>query len=117
VHDSKLRNPVVIGGDAHAYFSNDLKLDFDDEAAPVIATEFVGTSVSSKAGFDYSGVLAENPHMRYFNRDVRGYVSMKLAQKQLTTRFQAISDARDRQATVHTLKEFVVEDGRPGAQA
>jgi alkaline phosphatase D len=42
---------------------------------------------------------------------------MKLAQKQLTTRFQAISDARDRQATVHTLKEFVVEDGRPGAQA
>jgi alkaline phosphatase D len=117
IHDSKLRNPVVIGGDAHAYFANDLKLNFDDETAPAVAAEFVGTSVSSKAGFDFSGVLADNPHMRYFNRDLRGYVSMQLTPKLLTTRFQAISDAHDPKASVSTLQEFVVEDGNAGLQS
>lgn len=116
IYDSKLRNPLVIGGDAHAFFANDLKLNFDDETASVVATEFVGTSVSSKAGFDFSGVLPDNPHMRYFNRDSRGYVSMQLTPTRLTTRYQAISDARDPKATVRTLKEFVVEDGRAGVQ-
>jgi len=116
VHDSKVSNPIVIGGDAHAYFANDLKVNFDDETSPVVASEFVGTSVSSKPGFDFSDVLAENPHMRYFNRDYRGYVSMQLGPKQLHARYQAISDPRDRDAGVRTLQEFVVEDGKPGVQ-
>ena len=44
-HD--IRNPVVITGDWHSTFVNDLKVDFKDPASPVVATEFVGTSISS----------------------------------------------------------------------
>jgi alkaline phosphatase D len=117
VHDSKLRNPVVLGGDVHAFFTNDLKLDFDDATAPVVATEFVGTSISSKAGFDYTAALPDNPHVHFFDGSVRGYVSMHLKKSQLVTRYQAISDPRDPQATLRTLKEFTVEDGQPGAQS
>jgi alkaline phosphatase D len=32
----------------------------------------------------------------------------------MTTRFQAVSDVTDPQATVSTLKTFVVEDGKAG---
>ena len=45
LHQTKVSNPVVVGGDIHSFFANDLKLDFDDPASPVVATEFVGTSI------------------------------------------------------------------------
>ena len=39
--------PVVIGGDIHSFFANDLRLDFNDPKSPMVATEFVGTSITS----------------------------------------------------------------------
>src|SRR5262249_39701624 len=47
LHERRVANPVVVGGDIHCFFANDLKLDFDDPGSPVVATEFVGTSISS----------------------------------------------------------------------
>ena len=47
IGDTRVSNPVVVGGDIHSFFANDLHLDFDDPASPVVATEFVGTSISS----------------------------------------------------------------------
>ncbi|MDO7901430.1 hypothetical protein ACE1YR_19160 [Pseudomonas sp. K1(2024)] len=45
-----------------------------------------------------------------------GYVSVTLEPRQMTTRFQVISERRDPAATISTLRRFVVEDGRAGAQ-
>jgi phosphodiesterase/alkaline phosphatase D-like protein len=47
IHDSKVANPVVISGDIHSFFANDLKLDDDDHASTIVATEFVGSSISA----------------------------------------------------------------------
>ncbi len=47
IHEAKVANPVVFGGDIHSFWTNDLKLDFDDPRSPTVATEFVGTSVTS----------------------------------------------------------------------
>ncbi len=47
LHDNKISNPVVITGDIHSSWVNELKLDFDDRRSPTVATEFVGTSISS----------------------------------------------------------------------
>ena len=41
------RNPVVIGGDIHSFWVTDLKADFREPASTTVATEFVGTSVTS----------------------------------------------------------------------
>ncbi|NJL72453.1 MAG: alkaline phosphatase, partial [Candidatus Competibacteraceae bacterium] len=40
---------LVVGGDIHAYAVADLKLDFDDSQAPVVATEVCGTSIHPRA--------------------------------------------------------------------
>ncbi len=41
-------NPVVVTGDWHSTFVNDLKVDFEDESrAATVATEFVGTSITT----------------------------------------------------------------------
>jgi alkaline phosphatase D len=65
--DRGVRNPVVVTGDVHANWAADIPADWRDPASPVVASEFIGTSISS--GGDGSPeqnentrqVLAENP--------------------------------------------------------
>jgi len=109
----------VIGGDIHSFWANDLKLDFADAGSPTVATEFVGTSVTSH-GPSYellNRLLPDNPHVKFFDSRVHGYVSVTLERDLMTSRFQAVSNATDRNAGVSTLRTFVVENGRPGAVA
>jgi alkaline phosphatase D len=116
IQDSHVKNPVVLSGDIHSFWANDLKADFDDPASATIATEFVGTSVSS-VGPSFKRFrrwTADNPHVRFFESRKRGYVSVDLTPARMTTRFRALSDARDPKATVSTLKTFAIESGRPG---
>lgn len=115
---SKPRNPVVLSGDYHSFWTNDVKLDSRDESSPTVATEFVGTSITS-GGPPYEGLMSAmpaNPHIKFFDSRVRGYVSIDVTPEMMTTRYQVVSDVRDPKATLSTLNTWVVEDGRPGAQ-
>ncbi len=117
IHDTKVSNPVVVGGDIHSFFANDLKLDFDDPKPPTVATEFVGTSISSY-GPPYDLIaqaLPDNPHVHFFESRRRGYVCVDLDRVQMQVRMRVVSDAHDPKADIATLKTFAVESGRPGA--
>jgi alkaline phosphatase D len=117
IAQTRVPNPVVIGGDIHAFLANDLRVDFDDPKSPVVATEFVGTSISS-AGPPYDAIAAslpDNPHVRFFESRKRGYVSVDVDARQMAARLRAISDVTDPKASVSTLRTFAVENGRPGA--
>jgi alkaline phosphatase D len=117
MQDSKLSNPVVLTGDFHSYWVNDLKLDFENSRAPVIATEFVGTSITAKPAPQevFEAYLPDNPHVRFFESRHRGYGLIDVQPARLEMQCRVVSDAKDMNATVSTLKSFVVEDGRPGA--
>jgi alkaline phosphatase D len=118
IHDSEVANPVVVGGDIHSFWTNDLKLDFDDPRSPTVATEFVGTSITSPGvNFErFAALLPDNPHIRFFESRKRGYVMVDLARDRLTARLQTVSDVADPDATLSTLRTFTIEDGRAGAQ-
>jgi alkaline phosphatase D len=116
IHDRKVANPVVVSGDIHSFFANDLKLDFDDPSSPIVAAEFVGTSISSY-GPPYDRImraLPDNPHVHFFDSRRRGYVLIDLTPAQMQVSMRAVSDAHDPKATIATFKAFAVEDGRPG---
>jgi alkaline phosphatase D len=117
ISDAKLSNPVVLSGDIHSYWTNDLKLDFDKPGAPVVATEFVGTSVTSRPPPEdlMRRYANDNPHIRYFEPKFRGYMSVELTRERMQTRYRTVSDITDPKATVSTLKSYVVENGKPGA--
>jgi alkaline phosphatase D len=114
---TRLPNPVFIGGDIHSFWTTDLKANFNNPSSATIATEFVGTSITSDGPTyeRFQQVLPENPHVRFFESRHRGYVAVDLVPGHMEARFQIISDRRDPKATVSTLKRFVVENGRPGA--
>jgi alkaline phosphatase D len=119
IHERQVPNAVVVGGDAHCFFANDLKLDFDDPASPVVATEFVGTSISA-VGPPYEMIapaLPDNPHVHFFESRRRGYVSIDLQRAHMDVRMRVVSDATDPKANIATLRTFAVESGRPGVVA
>jgi alkaline phosphatase D len=119
IHETQVSNPVVIGGDIHSFFANDLKLDFDDPASPIVATEFVGTSISSY-GPPYEMInktLPDNPHVHFFESRQRGYVCVDLERSHMQARMRVVSDVRDPKADIATLRTYAVEGGKPGVVA
>ncbi len=108
---TKVKNPVMLGGDIHSYWATELKTAPD---GPTIATEFVGTSITSDnpPHDEFAALLPENPHVKYFNARSHGYATVTLRPDHMETQFQAISDRADRNATVATEKRFVVEAGK-----
>ena len=114
VAESRLPNPVFLGGDIHSFWTTDLKARPD---GPTVATEFVGTSITSDGPpYDtFAGILPQNPHVRFFDSRERGYMLAEITPERMQTDFRAISDRRDPKATVSTLKRFVVEAGKAGA--
>lgn len=118
--DRRPANPIVVTGDIHSSWANDVKLDYDDPASPTVAAEFVGTSISS----DFPAVfiapvqaaLADNPHVRFFDGLYRGYVRCKVTPGLWRSDFRAVATVDVPEAPVFTLRSFVVEDGRPGIE-
>ena len=114
---SRVPNPLVIGGDVHTAVVADLKTDFDDAKSPVIATEFVGTSITSQ-GIPQKSLetwRAENPHIRYANSARRGYTTIQLSARRCQVRTRAVNE-KDNDSGISTLAAWTVEDGHPGAQ-
>jgi alkaline phosphatase D len=111
-------NPVVVGGDMHSFWVNDLKLDNHRPGAAVLASEFVGTSISSSGPLYelYRSYLADNPHVRFFESRWRGYLRCQVDHRRWRTDLQVVDTVQRPGAPVRTLASFVVEDGRPGPQ-
>ncbi len=113
---SKTQNPVVIGGDVHLFNVSDLKQDFDDPASPVVASEFVGTSITSQswAQSRLDPLLPDNPHMKLLDSRYRGYVRVDVTPQRWLADLRAMESVQSRDAACSTLASFAVEDGRPG---
>ncbi|HEV3009633.1 MAG TPA: alkaline phosphatase D family protein [Burkholderiales bacterium] len=113
---AKVSNPVVIGGDVHAFHVCQLKADFDDTNSPVVASEFVGTSITSQHGPQewLDKALPENPHVLLAESRHRGYVRAELGPGRMQVDLRAMENVQQRDASCSTLASFVVEDGKPG---
>lgn len=114
----RVANPIVIGGDVHMSVVADLKTDFDDPRAPVVATEFVTTSISSQgqAQQRVESWRDDNPHIKYANPTRRGYTVLELSARRAVAHLRTLDDVKDPQSRIRTLARYAVEDGRPGAQ-
>ena len=115
----KVPGVVVLGGDVHSHYVADLKVDFDDSTAPIVATEFCGTSISSP-GLPQSRLDAArmfNPHIHYGRSDQRGYLSLRVTRTGAEASLRVLADARDPASTASTAARYVVDPAKPGAQS
>jgi alkaline phosphatase D len=109
-------NPLVITGDIHAYGASDLKVDWDDPAAPVVGVELVGGSVTSNFfdGVEAEDLLADMDWLKYTNSSRHGYAVVELTEDGARCRFRAVRSTTTETSPVDTIAELTVEPGRPG---
>jgi alkaline phosphatase D len=110
-------NPIVVGGDVHATYVGDLRLDPESQTSPIVAREFCGTSISTPSWPQSAAdrLVRENPAIRYARSDRRGYLRFDVTPELLTVALRALDDARRKDAHIETLKSFEVEDGQTGS--
>lgn len=113
--ERRAANPVLLGGDVHGNFVCDLH-HRGDLQAPIVASEFCGTSIASRGRPQrlLDEALPWNPHVHFGRRDARGYVAFRVTPSQLDARLRVIGDANDPATGVRTAATFHVEAGRPG---
>jgi alkaline phosphatase D len=114
----RIANPVVLGGDVHSFNIADLRRDFDDDKSPVVASEFVGTSISSQSWPQdrRDRYVSDNPHIRLMDGRYRGYTRVEVTAKEMRVGLRAMESVQSREAACGTLATFTVRDGRPGPQ-
>ncbi|MEZ4587439.1 MAG: alkaline phosphatase D family protein [Gemmatimonadales bacterium] len=111
---------IVLTGDVHSNWVADLRHRVDRAESPVVATELVGTSLTSGGdGVDAfpgsDAVLAENPDLRYHDAH-RGYVRCTLDPERCEVDLRRVTYVSRPGAPLETSRSFVIERGRPGAQ-
>ncbi|MCB1103735.1 MAG: alkaline phosphatase D family protein [Cephaloticoccus sp.] len=117
LRERAIANPVVITGDIHTNWANELGPDADRPDDAAVAVEFVGTSISSggdeaKPGLDAAVVRAENPWVKFFN-DERGYVRCEVTPEAWRADYRTVAYVSRPGAPVRTAASFVVNSGRP----
>jgi len=119
IQQRRVKNPVVLTGDVHKHYANDLKADFRNPDSATVGVELVTTSITS--GGDGTAtptagelqLLAENPHIKLVSNQ-RGYVSTRIERDSLRADFKVLPHVTTPGAPISTRASFVVEAGSPG---
>jgi alkaline phosphatase D len=110
-------NAVVLTGDVHNAWAGELRRE---AGGPVLATEFVATSITSggdggEANANTPEMLRRNPHIRFFNNR-RGYCLHDITPERMEVTFRALGQVTRPGAPREDRGRFVVEAGKPGIQ-
>ena len=113
--EHRVSNPVVLSGDVHSFMVSGLHRVAPNLASPVVATEFVTSSISSQ-GTPQKALdswRAANPNLLVADGEHRGYVRLNLTRDRLQADLVAMDSVNDPRSGARTLQSFVVEAGRP----
>lgn len=119
IKSASVSNPVVLTGDVHASFANDLLLDFMDPDSEVIGSEFICTSIT--AGGTEPGKWAEPlaerlDWIKFADARHGGYTAHEITSDLWKADYFHVDDMEDQMSSVTHVTTFVTENGKPGAQ-
>ncbi len=113
--DQKISNAVVLTGDIHSNWANELTLPEDEGFSYPVAAELVGTSISASgdgrnqpAYLDQT--LAQNPFVKFHNAQ-RGYIRCDLSRDQWRADFRTLDFVTKPASPIRSRASFVLETG------
>lgn len=119
VQGAALSNFMVLTGDVHAGFANDVKRDLD-YTGPAVGTEYVCTSISAggkELDAWFEGYEAANPQVRYYEPRHGGFSLVEVTPELWTTRYFLVDDLDRADSPVAEAAVWVTEAGKAGSQA
>jgi alkaline phosphatase D len=118
IADPKLSDVLCLGGDVHRHVAADLRLRPNDTGSPIVASEFVTSSVTSR-GLSEAGmamIRSSNPDIVHARGDERGYALIELSPGAASCDFRATAFPVQAAAQLHTQARFTVQAGHAGVQ-
>ncbi len=117
IRDRQVSNPVVLTGDIHSNWANELRVDDRQTEQGLVATEFVATSLSSGGNGpdkpkNLDAVLAENACVKWHNTE-RGYIRCDVTPNSWKSDYMVVDDVLKPGGKTFTRNSFVVESGSP----
>jgi alkaline phosphatase D len=115
--ERSISNPVVLTGDIHSNWVNELRVDDRKPEEKLIATEFVATSLSSggngkEAPAYLPTLLSNNPCVKFHNEE-RGYIRCEVTPKSWRSDYMVVSDVLLPGGSTNVRRSFLVESGNP----
>jgi alkaline phosphatase D len=101
-------NPVVLTGDIHSFWVNDLA----NAAGRAVGVELVTSSIATTT-YDKSATLPLNPGAIFHDGKHNGYVRCELTRQSLRADMVGIADREDARSPASVLASFEVRDGDP----
>ncbi len=114
---AQTKNAVFFGGDVHENWVGHIKADFNQPSSASIATEFCGTSITSRhssasSNEKVSERIARNPHFVFADVEKRGYGLADFTTQKLQVSLRTVSDVTSKDASIQTLAQFSVASGK-----
>ncbi len=118
VADARLADVVTLGGDVHMNVAAQLRLQPNDERSPVLASEFVTTSISSRGMSDavLERIRAGNADIVHARADERGYTRVEVTAQGVSAEFRTTPYPATADAALGTQARFAVARGRAGVE-
>lgn len=120
VQKNNVKNLIVLTGDSHKNWVNDLHFDAENPNSPIIGTEFMGTSISSAGDGQEESLVGKelmdfNSHIKFYNEQ-RGYVRFTMTPTELLSEFKVVPYVTRPGAEIKTIGRFQVKNGVAGVQ-
>lgn len=105
-----VRNPLVLSGDIHSFWINELK----DAACTTVANEIVTSALaaSSPPPDRFGAIDVNNPHVRFHDIQEAGWTRIDIARAQTLVALRAITDRTLTKASCRTIATFAAQDGQ-----
>jgi len=116
VAEGRVADVLTLGGDVHMNVAAKLRLQANDDSSPVLASEFVATSITSRGLGEsvLNAARAGNPDIVYARADERGYALIDIQSQATTCEFRTTPFPAGTRADLTVQARFQVERGRAG---
>jgi alkaline phosphatase D len=104
----KTSNPVVLSGDLHAFYVNEVR---NSRGSPV-AVELITSSIANN-NKDLSALLPQNPQILFHDGRHSGYVRCEVTRERLRADLVAIEDMRNPRTPRSVLATYEIPAGSP----
>lgn len=113
---ARLRDVLVLGGDVHMNVAANLRVRPNDEKSPVVASEIVSTSISSRGLSDamIAQMRDNNPDILHARADERGYTFLDVQPSGVSAQFRSTPHPAMPESVLQTQAQWMVLSGVAG---
>lgn len=118
VAQAGLQNVVLLGGDVHMNVAAQLRVQPNDERSPVVASEIVTTSVTSRGlgGKLLGQILDSNPDIVHARSDERGFTLLEVKPEAIQVEFMTTPHPAKTDNVFKVQARAVIRSGVAGLQ-